>query len=79
MAAAGRRMRFMPKTLVITEKPSVAREYADILKVQGKKDGFIENDSYVITWCVGHLVEMCYPEKYDIRFKKWRMEDLPFL
>lgn len=69
----------MPKTLVITEKPSVAREYAGILKVKGNKDGYIENDSYVITWCVGHLVEMCYPEKYDIRFKKWRMEDLPFL
>ncbi len=69
----------MGKTLVITEKPSVAREYADILKVKGRKDGFIENDSYVITWCVGHLVEMCYPEKYDEKYKKWRMEDLPFL
>ena len=51
----------MGKTLVITEKPSVAREYASILNVRGKGDGFIENDSYCITWCVGHLVEMCYP------------------
>ncbi len=69
----------MGKTLVITEKPSVAREYASILNVRGKGDGFIENDSYCITWCVGHLVEMCYPEKYDEKYKKWRMEDLPFL
>jgi len=69
----------MPKTLVITEKPSVAREYAGILKVKGNHDGYIENDSYVITWCVGHLVEMCYPEKYDLKYKKWRMDDLPFL
>lgn len=69
----------MGKTLVITEKPSVAREYADILKVKGRKDGYIENDSYCITWCVGHLVEMCYPERYDEKYKKWRMEDLPFL
>lgn len=69
----------MGKTLVITEKPSVAREYAEILNVKGRKDGFIENDTYIITWCVGHLVEMCYPEKYDDKYKKWRMEDLPFL
>ncbi len=69
----------MGKTLIITEKPSVAAEYAGILKVKGRKDGCIEDGSYVITWCVGHLVEMCYPEKYDDRFKKWRMEDLPFL
>ncbi|MCR4908959.1 MAG: type IA DNA topoisomerase [Lachnospiraceae bacterium] len=69
----------MGKTLIITEKPSVAREYAEILNVRGKAQGYIENDSYVITWCVGHLVEMCYPEKYDEKYKKWRLEDLPFL
>ncbi len=69
----------MGKTLVITEKPSVAREYAGILKVKGRKEGYIENDSYCITWCVGHLVEMCYPERYDEKYKKWRMDDLPFL
>ena len=67
------------KTLVITEKPSVAREYASILNVKGRGDGFIEDDKYCITWCVGHLVEMCYPEKYDEKYKRWRMEDLPFL
>ena len=69
----------MGKTLIITEKPSVAREYASILKVQGTHKGYIENDSYVITWCVGHLIEMSYPEKYDEKYAKWKMEDLPFL
>lgn len=69
----------MGKTLIITEKPSVAREYATILKVNGKGDGRIENGEYVITWCVGHLVEMLYPEKYDIKYKKWNLSDLPFL
>ncbi len=69
----------MGKTLIITEKPSVAREYAAILKVKGQHQGFIENDSYVITWCVGHLIEMSYPDKYDEKYAKWKMEDLPFL
>ena len=67
------------KTLIITEKPSVAREYAEILKVRGKAAGRIEDDRWVITWCVGHLVEMCYPEKYDQKYAKWKLEDLPFL
>jgi len=67
------------KTLIITEKPSVAREYARILNVSGKGDGVIENNEYCITWCVGHLVEMLYPEAYDIRLKKWNLNDLPFL
>ncbi len=69
----------MGKTLVITEKPSVAREYASILNVKGRSDGYIEDDRFCITWCVGHLIEMCYPEKYDEKYKRWRMEDLPFL
>ena len=69
----------MGKTLIITEKPSVARDYASILKVSGRGDGLIENDSYVITWCVGHLVEMSYPEVYDAKYKKWNLSDLPFL
>ena len=69
----------MAKALIITEKPSVAREFARILKVTGRHDGYLENDSYVITWCVGHLVEMVYPEEYDSKYKKWRLEDLPFL
>lgn len=69
----------MGKSLIITEKPSVAHEFARILRVSGRQDGYLENDSYVITWCVGHLVEMVYPEEYDIKFKKWKLEDLPFL
>ena len=69
----------MGKTLIITEKPSVAREYAQILGVTGRGDGLIENNTYCITWCVGHLVEMSYPEVYDIRYKKWNLNDLPFL
>ncbi|MBQ5534293.1 MAG: DNA topoisomerase III, partial [Lachnospiraceae bacterium] len=69
----------MAKTLIITEKPSVAREYASILGVKGRGDGLIENESYVITWCVGHLVEMLYPDAYDEKYKKWNLGDLPFL
>ena len=57
----------------------MAQEFARILGVNGRKDGYIENDDYVITWCVGHLVEMVYPEAYDEKYKRWRLEDLPFL
>lgn len=69
----------MGKSLIITEKPSVARDFARVLNVTGRQDGYIENGQYVITWCVGHLVEMVYPEEYDEKYKKWRLEDLPFL
>ncbi len=69
----------MSKTLIITEKPSVARDYASILHVKGNRNGWIEDETYAITWCVGHLIEMSYPEKYDEKYAKWKMEDLPFL
>ena len=69
----------MAKALIITEKPSVAREFAAVLRVSGRNDGYLENGEYVITWCVGHLVEMVYPEMYDEKYKKWRLADLPFL
>ncbi|MBR3769239.1 MAG: topoisomerase C-terminal repeat-containing protein [Lachnospiraceae bacterium] len=69
----------MAKKLIITEKPSVAYDFARVLGVNGRKTGYIENDEYVISWCVGHLVEMLYPEAYDEKYKKWRTEDLPFL
>ncbi len=69
----------MGKKLIITEKPSVAQDYAKVFQVSGKRNGYIENNTYVITWCVGHLVEMVYPEEYDIRYKKWVLQDLPFL
>ena len=68
------------KSLIITEKPSVAQEFAKVLGVSGgRRDGYLENQKYVITWCVGHLVAMVYPESYDIKYKKWKLEDLPFL
>lgn len=57
----------------------MAQEFAKILKVSGRQNGYLENESYVITWCVGHLVEMVYPEEYDSKYKKWKLEDLPFL
>lgn len=69
----------MGKKLIITEKPSVAQDYAKVFGVSGRNNGYIENESYVITWCVGHLVEMVYPEEYDSKYKKWALEDLPFL
>ena len=68
----------MGKSLIITEKPSVAQEFAKVLGVSGgRRDGYLENQKYVITWCVGHLVAMVYPESYDIKYKKWKLEDLP--
>jgi DNA topoisomerase-3 len=67
------------KKLIITEKPSVARDFARVLNVKGSRDGYIENEEYVISWCVGHLVGMLYPEDYDIKYKTWKLEDLPFL
>lgn len=69
----------MGKKLIITEKPSVAQDFAKVFQVSGRNSGYIENQEYVITWCVGHLVEMVYPEEYDSRYKKWMLEDLPFL
>ena len=70
----------MGKSLYIAEKPSVAQEFAKALHLRTtRKDGYIESDEAVITWCVGHLVTMSYPEKYDERFKRWSLETLPFL
>ena len=69
----------MGRTLIITEKPSVAREYAKILGAENKGDGYIENDQYVISWCLGHLVEMSYPDAYDESYGKWTLDGLPFL
>ena len=70
----------MSKSLFIAEKPSVAREFAKALKVSGAgRDGYIESDSAIVTWCVGHLVTMSYPEAYDPSLKRWSMDTLPFL
>jgi len=68
------------KKLFITEKPSVAAEFAKALKVPtGKKNGYLEGDSVIVTWCVGHLITMSYPEKYDEKFRRWSLDTLPFL
>ena len=70
----------MAKSLLITEKPSVAMEFAKVLKINGtRKDGYLEADNWIVTWCVGHLVTMSYPEKYDENLKFWRLDTLPFM
>ena len=70
----------MAKKLLITEKPSVAMEFAKALKINAtRKNGYLESDEWIITWCVGHLVTMSYPEKYDENLKRWRLETLPFI
>ncbi len=68
------------KKLLITEKPSVAMEFAKALKINAtRKNGYLESNEWIITWCVGHLVTMSYPEKYDEKLKFWRLETLPFI
>ncbi|MBR5969103.1 MAG: type IA DNA topoisomerase [Lachnospiraceae bacterium] len=68
------------KDLFIAEKPSVAKAYAQVLQVRGGgKDGYMESERAVVTWCVGHLVTMCYPEAYDPAMKRWTLEKIPFL
>lgn len=68
------------KKLFIAEKPSVAQQFADALKVKGaRKDGYIEDENHIVTWCVGHLVGMSYPESYDPNMKKWSMDTIPFI
>ena len=70
----------MPKKLIITEKPSVAMEFAKALKINtNRKNGYIESENWIITWCVGHLVTMSYPEVYDEKLRFWRLDTLPFI
>ena len=70
----------MSKKLLITEKPSVAMEFAKALKITtNRKNGYLESNDWIITWCVGHLVTMSYPEKYDEKLKFWRLDTLPFI
>ena len=70
----------MPKKLLITEKPSVAMEFSKALKQNTiRKNGYLESEDWIITWCVGHLVTMSYPEAYDEKLKYWRLDTLPFL
>jgi len=68
------------KKILITEKPSVAMEFAKALKINtNRKNGYLESEEWIITWCVGHLVTMSYPEKYDEKLKQWRLDTLPFI
>ena len=70
----------MGKSVLITEKPSVAMEFAKVLKINTKRqNGYMEAENWIITWCVGHLVTMSYPEKYDEKLKFWRLDTLPFM
>lgn len=70
----------MGKAVFIAEKPSVAAEFAKALKLNTtRRDGYMESDKAIVTWCVGHLVTMSYPEVYDERYKKWNLRDLPFI
>jgi len=65
--------------LVVTEKPSVARAYADALGVKNAQDGYIEGNGYIISWCVGHLIELAQPDTYDPAYKKWSYDSLPIM
>ncbi|MBO4815614.1 MAG: DNA topoisomerase III [Clostridia bacterium] len=68
------------KKIIITEKPSVAMEFAKALKINvTRRNGYLESDEWIITWCIGHLVTMSYPEKYDEKMSKWRLDTLPFI
>lgn len=70
----------MGKSLFIAEKPSVAREFAKALKYQmNNRDGYLESEEAIVTWCVGHLVTMSYPEVYDEKYKRWALQTLPFI
>ncbi|MEH7122483.1 DNA topoisomerase III [Bacillus sp. JJ1773] len=69
----------MAKSVVIAEKPSVARDIARVLKCNKKGNGFLEGDKYIVTWALGHLVTLADPEAYDVKYKTWNLEDLPML
>ena len=65
--------------LVIAEKPSVAQSLAKVIGANKRQDGYLEGNGYLVSWCIGHLVELSAPERYDERYAKWRLEDLPIL
>ena len=70
----------MSKTVLIAEKPSVAKEFAKVLgEKMNNKDGYMEGDRFIVTWCVGHLVSMSYPEVYDEKYKRWTFDTIPFI
>lgn len=65
--------------LVIAEKPSVAQSIAKVIGADKREEGYLEGNGYIVSWCVGHLVELASPESYDEKYEKWRYEDLPIL
>lgn len=65
--------------MIVTEKPSVAMSYAKVLGVQGRQDGYLEGSGYIVSWCIGHLVELAPPSTYDEKYVKWNVADLPIL
>ncbi len=67
------------KKLVVTEKPSVAKSIAEVIGADKREDGYLEGDEYVVSWCVGHLVELAEPQAYDEKYEKWRKDDLPII
>ena len=70
----------MGKSVFIAEKPSVAQEFAKALHSDfSRKDGYLESNDYIVTWCVGHLVTMSYPDAYDANLKRWSFDTLPFI
>ena len=69
----------MSYRLVITEKPSVAQAYAKVLGATNRSDGYLEGSGYLVSWCVGHLVELAPPNVYDEKYVKWSVADLPIL
>ncbi len=69
----------MAKSIVIAEKPSVARDIARVLKCDKKGNGYLEGSKYIVTWALGHLVTLADPESYDVKYKQWNLEDLPML
>src|SRR5699024_11924446 len=69
----------MKKSVVLAEKPSVARDIARVLNCHKKGDGYLENDRYIVTWALGHLVTLADPESYDSKYKTWKLEELPMI
>ena len=69
----------MSYKLVIAEKPSVAQSIAKVIGAENREDGYLEGNGYLVSWCVGHLVELASPESYNEKYEKWRYEDLPIL
>jgi DNA topoisomerase-3 len=69
----------MPRTLVVAEKPSVGSDIARVLGCRDRKKGYIEGDSHIVTWAIGHLVTLCSPEEMDASLKEWSFDTLPML